>query len=650
MPYSSSKHNPRDLKWWRQRWPQLEKVGNEYKGPCPNCGGTDRFHVRKDGVFHCRQCEGYETILRAVDGWQDSKPNGKLNGYSQPNGHGDPTQFAQVTLDRPPPGFDIDPGYHWVSTHGYDTVDGRRLYSVRCEDGKGNKRIRPDRKHKGWIKLPLGHHQLDLSLPVVICEGEKDWGAVIANTDYQCTTWQGGAQNWGNTDWSRLAGCQIVLWPDRDEAGFESMGLLADHLFELGCTVWSVVPPTGPDDGWGAADADINQVNNLIADAYEVPNPYSGDPGTMLQESDCYPDWQPIPGMMECGAAANWHGPPKAGKSAFALLAAAQLLSGENLIGIPNQEAPKPGDQRDHKLLMIWLEESKQTASMRRWALYHQHSISPDIWGNSSWFYKNQLPPITKNNKDRLKHLEGSIRHNQPTVVFIDNLARFDPKAETDPAAATELVTNLEQIAETCNCAIVLIHHDRKMPGQDGGVASGDEMSRGSSALIAAVRVMVQVKSEGRDFVRVEGGGTNNAESAGRLKFKKNSVRVNSFSTVALSAEQEPDLFEGMGGTDKMQDALEALFNAPPEQRRKDTQGEGWAGNFLADWYDMDAGPGRTYRERTTEQKAIFDRMKQILQTWLMNDVLAVEKTDIKYDKVTKKRPVYCRGRGSLRV
>jgi phage/plasmid primase-like uncharacterized protein len=34
----------------------LKKVGKEYKGPCPLCGGTDRYYVRTDNTFGCRGC------------------------------------------------------------------------------------------------------------------------------------------------------------------------------------------------------------------------------------------------------------------------------------------------------------------------------------------------------------------------------------------------------------------------------------------------------------------------------------------------------------------------------------------------------------------------------------------------------------------
>ena len=49
--------------------------GGEYHGPCPVCGGVDRFHIwpqqGEHGSFWCRQCgKGGDAIafLRTVDG------------------------------------------------------------------------------------------------------------------------------------------------------------------------------------------------------------------------------------------------------------------------------------------------------------------------------------------------------------------------------------------------------------------------------------------------------------------------------------------------------------------------------------------------------------------------------------------------------
>ncbi len=41
---------------WMQAHPALKRVGKELKGPCPLCGGEDRFYVRDSGAFFCRRC------------------------------------------------------------------------------------------------------------------------------------------------------------------------------------------------------------------------------------------------------------------------------------------------------------------------------------------------------------------------------------------------------------------------------------------------------------------------------------------------------------------------------------------------------------------------------------------------------------------
>jgi hypothetical protein len=49
----------------------LKKYGNEYKGPCPICGGDDRFHVKKgqrtDLIFLCRHGCRFSDIMRHLE-------------------------------------------------------------------------------------------------------------------------------------------------------------------------------------------------------------------------------------------------------------------------------------------------------------------------------------------------------------------------------------------------------------------------------------------------------------------------------------------------------------------------------------------------------------------------------------------------------
>jgi DNA primase len=46
---------------------KLKRVGAEQVGPCPKCGGEDRFSINvKKQVFHCRGCDGGGDVIALV--------------------------------------------------------------------------------------------------------------------------------------------------------------------------------------------------------------------------------------------------------------------------------------------------------------------------------------------------------------------------------------------------------------------------------------------------------------------------------------------------------------------------------------------------------------------------------------------------------
>ena len=111
----------------------------------------------------------------------------------------------------------------------YHDSDGEseRLIVARFDTPDGGKEFRPVARHKGKWKLgdpagPLPLYRLadlrDGQDPVFVCEGEKAADAA-ASLDLTATTSAHGSSAAGKSDWSPLAGREVVILPDADQPG-----------------------------------------------------------------------------------------------------------------------------------------------------------------------------------------------------------------------------------------------------------------------------------------------------------------------------------------------------------------------------------------------------------------------------------------------
>lgn len=100
-----------------------------------------------------------------------------------------------------------------------------------------------------WRQLPNNRplYGLDLlaafpvSAPVILVEGEKaSDSARKLFVDYPCMTWSGGSKAIGKTDFSPLAGREVRLWPDNDEAGQQTIEVLGKALVAVGVSAFRV--------------------------------------------------------------------------------------------------------------------------------------------------------------------------------------------------------------------------------------------------------------------------------------------------------------------------------------------------------------------------------------------------------------------------
>lgn len=149
--------------------------------------------------------------------------------------------------------------------------------------------------------------------PVLIVEGEKAADAARkVCKPYAVVTWPGGARALEKADWRPVRGRSVLLWPDADRAGTESMATLAALLHEH-CETVKVLDVAGQPDGWDAADAGFKTWAEAKAwmvpraSVWEPPAPRHVDSETGEITA---PPYQSQEAVERLGLPAKFGGPP----------------------------------------------------------------------------------------------------------------------------------------------------------------------------------------------------------------------------------------------------------------------------------------------------------------------------------------------------
>lgn len=142
---------------------------------------------------------------------------------------------------------------------------------LRIDHPNGSKEVRPLRaRDQGYrflemkaLDAPRPVFGLDLlaqraGSPVIVVEGEK---AAVAGRErfpeHVVLTWSGGTPGVDKADWRPLAGRDVVIWPDNDDAGRKAADKLGAILHDVGAaSVRLVQVPTWFPKKWDLADAD----------------------------------------------------------------------------------------------------------------------------------------------------------------------------------------------------------------------------------------------------------------------------------------------------------------------------------------------------------------------------------------------------------
>jgi hypothetical protein len=140
--------------------------------------------------------------------------------------------------------------------YGYRDEHGVLLFEVVRFVPKGFRQRRPDGKG-GWVwntkgvrrvlyRLPKVLEALAADQPIFVCEGEKD-AVALGKAGYVATCNPGGAGKWRDEYSQVLAGADVVVVADRDQAGYRHARQVARSLEKVNATVRVVEPMEGKD-------------------------------------------------------------------------------------------------------------------------------------------------------------------------------------------------------------------------------------------------------------------------------------------------------------------------------------------------------------------------------------------------------------------
>lgn len=171
-----------------------------------------------------------------------------------------------------------------VATYDYADPDTGevKLQVVRYEP-KDFRQRRPDGEG-GWSWSVPAAHRILFNLPavkassklVVICEGEKDVEA-LAKIGIVATCNPGGAGKWQDNYTEALAGRDILILPDNDDAGRKHAGIVARSLHDRAKSVRIVALPGLADKGDPFDWVQSGGTLAALADLYRAAPEYSPD-------------------------------------------------------------------------------------------------------------------------------------------------------------------------------------------------------------------------------------------------------------------------------------------------------------------------------------------------------------------------------------
>lgn len=506
--------------------------GGEYAGPCPFCGGADRFHAQPDppeghgGIWMCRQCgDGkWHDVITLVQQQQNCSFREAVAHLKGEPLRPFPIRPAAMRDERVTyPDRDPDQIYDYPAADGtllfqvcrWDLTlaerpaykDKTKLFRQRRPDGAG-----------GWFWNVKGVARVLYNLPQICAadeaepvfwvEGEKCADALIAAGLVATTNPGGTGAGWRPEYTDLLRGRRVILIPDADEAGRE-LGAKAHAALQGAASALKVVTlPSGVNDvaDWFAAGASSDDLITLakaapVGNGDDPSTPTVSGPYRVYTRADVAalppPTWL-VTGMLETNTIAMLYGMWGIGKTFITLDLALAVATGRPWWGQSVKQGPvlyllAEGTSGLHARLLAWEQARAQPAE-------HIYFIVDQIDLMDAKCVPDLLASVPA----------------PPVLIVVDTLARSvgggDQDSNTD---MSKMVNTVSQLREQTGATVLLVHH----PGKT------DTGPRGASAISAACDTVLKLTGGG-GMLKLQSEKQRNAPSENPWHFTLDVVEV----------------------------------------------------------------------------------------------------------------------------
>lgn len=389
-------------------------------------------------------------------------------------------------------------GVFFGTVYRYEDPDGKRGKEYRPWNGKEYKAPEGQR--------PLYNLPAILSAPegatIVLVEGEKCADAINALSNpllVGVTSW-GGAAAAAKTDWSPLAGCHVLRWPDGDHSnGTKPTGRetwlkgTLEHVTAAGpASLRDLNIPEGKPDGWDCADAGPDERRALIEAAVRAPEaPASlaiAETVPRVRLADMTADklfagkppeqeWL-IDNLMPFGRGGIFAAPGDTGKGMLIVDLAIKVVSP----GVPDLD-PNPPQAFGHTVVRhgaaVILSAEDDTHELHRRILSlgahmpeaakrRLHCLPyPDMTGRTPTYMAGDVNKVDATQEFRDVYAELKVIPDLALVV-LDPLSAFVAVDLTTAAASQQVGNALDKLAKDLGCTVIACHHltkgDRRYP------------------------------------------------------------------------------------------------------------------------------------------------------------------------------------------